>query len=69
MCLGKEPQFKGNKFLSNDKGFNFLMNLNLITIDAMFTQEGTRIFTYMEKNHVEWKNNIEVKNYSPWGLV
>ena len=67
MCLGKEPQFKGNKFLSNNRGCNFLMNLNLITTDAMFTQEGTRIFTYMEKNHDEWKNNIEVKDYNAFG--
>ena len=62
ICLGKEPQFKGNKVLSNMKGLNFLMNLNLIKTDGIFTQNGTLLFTYVEKNNIEWQNNIETKN-------
>ena len=62
ICLGKEPQFKGNKVLSNIKGLNFLMNLNLIKTDGIFTQNGTLLFTYVEKNNIEWQNNIETKN-------
>lgn len=69
ICLGKEPQFKGNKFLSNIKGLNFLMNLNLIKTDGKFTEKGTLLFTYVEKNNIEWRNNIGSENpYLFWSV-
>jgi hypothetical protein len=58
MGLAKEPYHKSENALKN-KTVRFLMNQRLITSDAILTENGLLLFTYVEQNKIQWHNNIE----------